>query len=55
MDKKKYLLEKITQYLSNVLDEAEQKDTIDYFKLEINNHNGTLQMDVQYKNREKAY
>jgi hypothetical protein len=40
---------------NKVLAEAEKEGTIDYFKFEVQNHNGTLQMDIQFRNREKVY
>ena len=53
--KKKAILNKINNYVEKVLSEAEEQNTIDYFKIEINNHKGTLQMDFQLRSREKAY
>lgn len=47
--------QKISTYLDEVLHRAEQEGKIDYFKLEVNNHNGTLQMDILFREREKAY
>ena len=47
--------QKISTYLDEVLHRAEQEGKIDYFKLEANNHNGTLQMDILFREREKAY
>lgn len=55
MSKKKQIHESINTYLDKVLEEAESKGQIDYFKFEVQNHNGTLQMDIQFRNREKAY
>ncbi len=53
MSKKKQIHESINTYLDKVLEEAESKGQIDYFKFEVQNHNGTLQMDIQFRNREK--
>lgn len=49
------LQSKINAYLNEALPKAEKEGKIDYFKLEINNHNGTLQMDMLYRERGKAY
>ncbi len=43
--KKENLLNSISIYLNNFVDEAEKNDSLDFFKIEINNHNGTLQID----------
>lgn len=47
--------QKISTYLDEVLQKAENDGKIDFFKLEVNNHNGTLQMDILFREREKAY
>lgn len=47
--------QKISAYLDDVLNRAELEGKIDYFKLEVNNHNGNLQMDILFREREKAY
>lgn len=55
MTKRKLISDKINIYLEEILKEAEKDGNIDYFKFEVQNHNGTLQMDIQFRNREKAY
>jgi len=55
VSKKQNLFEKISKYLSDELEKAEQENKIDYFKFQAQNHKGTLQMEIQFKNREKAY
>lgn len=55
MSKRKQIHGKINNFLDRILEEAERDETIDYFKFEVQNHNGTLQMDIQFRNREKVY
>lgn len=53
--KKENLLNSISIYLNNFVYEAEKNDSLDFFKIEINNHNGTLQIDHKFRTREKVY
>ena len=47
--------EKIAEYIEKVLINEDESDSLDYFKIDITNHNGTLQLEHQYRKREKAY
>lgn len=53
--KKENMQKKITQYVEKVLINADANDSLDYFKIDVTNHNGTLQLEHQYRKREKAY
>lgn len=46
---------RINEYLEVALVKAEQEGKIDYFRIEIFNHNGTLQMDIVYRDKFKVY
>lgn len=51
----KLILENINTFINKVLIEAENTENLNFFKIEINNHNGTLQMDYQFRERSKIY
>lgn len=53
-DKEKLKL-KINEFINKAVDKADEDDKLDYFNIEINNHNGTLQMDISMRYREKVY
>ena len=53
--KKEKLAEQLHEYISSVLNIAETKDELDYFDIEISNHNGNLQMKYTTKDRKKVY
>jgi len=53
--KKESIKKSIATYIDDVLESAEEKGSIDFFKIEINNHNGTLQIDHKFRSREKLY
>lgn len=53
--KKKNIQNKIMEYVESVIQSADENETLDYFKIDITNHNGTLQLEHQYRKREKAY
>lgn len=53
--KKEYINCFIQNYLNDFLDEASEKNCLDFFKIEINNHNGTIQIDHKFRSREKVY
>lgn len=46
---------RINDYIDEVLKNADESESLDYFKIDITNHNGTLQLEHQYRKREKAY
>ena len=53
--KKEHIKEFVQNYLNDFLNEAEEKNNLDFFKIEINNHNGTIQIDHKFRSRGKAY
>lgn len=53
--KKENMQNKITKYIEYVLRNAEENESLDYFKIDITNHNGMLQLEHQCRKREKAY
>lgn len=55
MDKKEKLKLKINEFIDRAVEKAEEDDKLDFFNIEINNHNGTLQMDINMRYREKVY
>ena len=55
MKKEEEIKKYLNQYIDNFLKEASKKNNLDFFKIEINNHNGTLQIDHQFRSRDKIY
>lgn len=55
MENKDKLKTKINEFIDIVVDRAEQEGKIDYFNIEISNHQGNLQMQYSLKDREKVY
>lgn len=55
MEKKDKLKIKINEFVYAVIDKAEQDGKLDYFQIEISNHNGNLQMDHRLRDRKKVY
>ena len=55
MEKKDKLKLKINEFISTVIDKAEYDDKLDYFNIEISNHQGNLQMDYSLRDRKKVY
>jgi hypothetical protein len=54
-DKKETLKKRITEFVETVLNVAEKNGNLDYFNIEISNHQGNLQMDYTLKDRKKVY
>lgn len=52
---KNKLKNKIDEFISGVIDKAAADNKLDYFKIEISNHNGNLQLDYKVRDREKIY
>lgn len=52
---KNKLKEKISEFTDTVIDKAAEDNKIDYFHIEISNHNGNLQMDYKLRDRKKVY
>ena len=55
MENKDKLKAKINEFVNVVIDKADQEGKIDYFNIEISNHQGSLQMEYSLKDREKVY
>ncbi|CAH2213502.1 hypothetical protein [Tepidibacter aestuarii] len=53
--KKEMLKYQMVSFIDCVLDSADNENKLDYINIEINNHNGNLQMDYTLRNRKKAY
>lgn len=54
-NKKDALKNQMISFINCVLDSADNENKLDYINIEINNHNGNLQMDYTLRNRKKAY
>lgn len=52
---KKKIKEQIYNFIEAVIDKAEEDDKLDYFQIEVSNHNGNLQMDFSLRDRKKVY
>ncbi|NLY44755.1 MAG: hypothetical protein GX053_02010 [Tissierella sp.] len=55
MDNTAKLKNKISEFIDVVIDKAVEDDKLDYFHIEISNHNGNLQMDYKLRDRKKVY
>lgn len=55
MDNKGKLKAKINEFINIVVEKADQEGKIDYFNIEISNHQGNLQMEYSLKDRKKVY
>lgn len=55
MDNKKKIKEQIQSFINCVIDKADEDKKLDYFNIEISNHNGNLQMDYSLRDRKKVY
>ena len=55
MDKKESLKRQITDFVDMVLMMAEKDGKLDYFAIEISNHQGQLQKDFTLRDRGKVY
>lgn len=53
--KKENIKYQVNVYLDNVLKLAESQGKLDYFSIEINNHNGNLKMNCNLKEIKKVY
>lgn len=52
---KKKIKEQIYNFIEAVIEKADEDDKLDYFQIEISNHNGNLQMDFSLRDRKKVY
>ena len=55
MQNKDKLKAKIEEFINVVIDKAAEEGKIDFFNIEISNHQGNLQMDYSLRGREKVY
>lgn len=55
MEKKEKIKLKINEFINTVIDKAEHDEKLDYFNIEISNHQGNLQMDYSLRDRKKVY
>lgn len=53
--KKEKIKKQINEFVENVIDRADEEERLDYFNIEISNHNGNLQMDYSLRDRKKVY
>lgn len=45
----------IFSFVEKVLEKALKEDSLDYFQIEVSNHNGNLQLDHKFRDRKKVY
>lgn len=55
MDNTVKLKDKINEFIDVVIDKAVEDDKLDYFDIEISNHQGNLNMKYSLKDRKKVY
>ncbi|MCF6466369.1 hypothetical protein [Clostridium sp. Cult2] len=53
--KKSSLKNEIERYIDEIVDTAEKMNSLDYFNIEISNHEGKLNVEYKLKNRKKVY
>lgn len=53
--KKQNLKNEIGRYIDEIVDAAENMNSLDYFNIEISNHEGKLSIEYKLKNRKKVY
>lgn len=53
--KKQRLKNEIERYIDEIVDAAENINSLDYFNIEISNHEGKLNVEYKLKNRKKVY
>jgi len=54
-DKKTRIKKVLDGFIDEVLTCSEKENCIDFFRIEINNHKGKMQMDFQIRKRDQAY
>lgn len=55
MENKEKIKEQVHSFINCVIDKADEDEKLDYFNIEISNHNGNLQMDYSLRDRKKVY
>ena len=53
--KKQCLRNEIIKNIETIIDTAEKRDSLDFFNIEISNHQGKLNIEYKLKNRKKVY
>ncbi len=53
--KKQNLKNEIGRYIDEIMDTAEIMNSLDFFNIEIKNHDGQLNVEYKLKNRKKVY
>ena len=53
--KKAMIRHQISCYIDEILNVAKNTDSLDYFNIEVSNHEGKLSVDYTLKNRKKVY
>lgn len=53
--KKQSLKNEIERYIDEIVDAAENMNSLDYFNIEISNHEGKLNVEYKLKNRKRVY
>lgn len=53
--KKQCLKNEIIKNIETIIDTAEKRDSLDFFNIEISNHQGKLNIEYRLKNRKKVY
>ena len=53
--KKQCLKNEIIKNIETIIDTAEKRDSLDFFNIEISNHQGKLNIEYKLKNRKKVY
>lgn len=55
MENKEKIKEQIHSFINIVVDKADRDEKLDFFNIEISNHQGNLQMDYSLRDRKKVY
>lgn len=53
--KKERLKSEIERYIDEIVDTAEKMNSLDFFNIEISNHQGKLNVEYKLKNRKRVY
>lgn len=53
--KKQNLKNEMICYIDEIIDTAEKMNSLDFFNIEIWNHEGKMNVEYKLKNREKVY
>lgn len=53
--KKQSLKNEIRKNINEIIETAEKRNSLDFFTIEISNHEGKLNIECKFKNRKKVY